>query len=139
VVIEAIGMTEETQGNRTIRLSADGIYRGASVHMPYPLEDSDFLKITKVTSFIPIWAHTFFTGTAIFLITLIAKWLANTYWHGTNDISTMEIITLIILGMLALVFEVLYFCLPSDKKKTIAKISKYFDEHQPQAAGFGDD
>jgi hypothetical protein len=129
-------MTEEKQQTQTVQISADGIYRGASVHTPYPLEESDFLKITKVTSFIPIWAHTFFTGTAVFLITVVAKWLDNTYWRGTNDISKTEIITLSILGCLAVAFEALYICWPSDKKKTIVKISKHFEDHKPQAAGF---
>lgn len=129
-------MGNGTQQNQTVRISADGLYRGVSVHTPYPLEDSDFLKITKVTSFIPIWAHSFFTGTAVFLITVFAKWLDNTYWGGTNDISKTEIITLCVLGVLALAFEAIYLCSPSEKKKTIAKIAKHFEDNKPKAAGF---
>jgi hypothetical protein len=124
------------QKNNTVRVSDDGIYRGVSVHTPYPLEESDFLKLTKVTSFIPIWAHTFFTGTAVFLITVVAKWLDNKYWNGTNEISNIEWITLIILAVLAVLFEIAYFCWPTEKKTTIEKIDQHFKDNRPRAAGY---
>ncbi len=122
--------------NDTVRISADGIYRGVSVHIPYPLEHSDFLKLTKITNFVPIWAHSFFAGTSVFGLTIISKWIDNRYFNGSNSITNIEIITLFILAVLAVVFEVLYFVLPSEKKKTIKKIEKHFAENLPQAAGF---
>ena len=129
-------MSEPKQQTQTVKISADGIYRGASVHTPYPLEESDYLKLTKVTSFVPIWAHTFFTGTAVFVLTVLAKWVDSKYFAGKNNISNTEWITLVILGVLAIIFEILNYFLPSDKKKTIEKIGKHFQEHKPKAAGF---
>jgi len=123
----------------TVRIRADGIYRGVSVHIPYPLEHSDFLKLTKITNFVPIWAHSFFAGTSVFGLTIISKWIDNKYFNGSNNISNIEIITLVILAVLAVTFEVLYFILPSEKKKTIKKIEKHFEENLPQAAGFDND
>lgn len=132
-------MAQQIPRNETVQISSDGLYRGVSVHIPYPLENSDFLKITKVNSLLPIWAHAFFTGTSVFVITITAKWINHNYFEGLETVSTTEIITLTILGIFALVFEGLYLFLPSEKKKTIAKISKHFEDNMPRAAGFNDD
>jgi hypothetical protein len=129
-------MGEIKKQTQTVKISADGIYRGVSVHTPYPLEESDYLKLTKVTSFVPIWAHTFFTGTAVFVLTVLAKWIDNQYFGGKNNISNTEFITLLILAILAIAFEILHYCVPSDKKKTIKKIDHHFQENKPKAAGF---
>ncbi|WP_413189863.1 hypothetical protein [Psychrobacter sp. AT9] len=127
------------QSSKTIRISSDGLYRGATVHTPFPLENSDFLKLTKVNSLLPIWAHTFFTGTSVFSITVLAKWINHKYLNGIETVSSTEIITLVILVALALAFEGLYLMLPSEKKVTIAKIAKHFKENTPKAAGFGNE
>ena len=127
------------QGSKTIRISSDGLYRGATVHTPFPLENSDFLKLTKVNSLLPIWAHTFFTGTSVFSITVLAKWINHKYLDGIETVSSTEVITLTILVALALAFEGLYLMLPSEKKVTIAKIAKHFKENTPKAAGFGNE
>ena len=132
-------MTKTKIQRETVRISTDGIYRGASVHIPYPLEHSDFLKLTKITSFVPIWAHSFFAGTSVFCLTVISKWIDNRYFNGHSNISSTELITLALLAFLAVIFEVLYFVLPSEKKKTIKKIEKHFEENLPQAAGFDND
>jgi hypothetical protein len=129
-------MGQTKQQTQTVKISADGIYRGVSVHTPYPLEESDYLKLTKVTSFVPIWAHTFFTGTAVFVLTILAKWIDSRYFGGKSNISNTDIIALIILGILAIAFEILHYCLPSAKKETIKKIDQYFKENKPKAAGF---
>ena len=132
-------MDGSKQGNKTIRISSDGLYRGATVHTPFPLENSDFLKLTKVNSLLPIWAHTFFTGTSVFSITVLAKWINHKYLDGIETVSSTEVITLTILVALALAFEGLYLMLPSEKKVTIAKIAKHFKENTPKAAGFGNE
>lgn len=131
-------MEQPINQKQTVRLSADGIYRGASVHVPYPLELSDFQNLTKVTSLIPIWAHTFFTATAFFVFTVAAKWIDNKYFGGNSIISNTDIITLCILVLFAMCFEGLYFWFPSAKKNTIKKIEKHFEEHSPLAAGLYD-
>lgn len=132
-------MDGKKQGNETIRISSDGLYRGATVHTPFPLENSDFLKLTKVNSLLPIWAHTFFTGTSVFSITVLAKWLNHKYFNGIETVSNTEGLTLLILIVLAVIFEALYIILPSDKKKTISRIEKHFSENKPKAAGFGNE
>ncbi len=132
-------MSETTQRNETVKISRDGLYRGVTVHVPFPLENSDFLKLTKVNSLLPIWAHAFFTGTSVFVITVLAKWLNHEYYNGTDVVSNTEWLTLGILAVLALVFEGLYLWLPSEKKKTISKIEDHFEQNKPKAAGFGNE
>ncbi|WP_413616370.1 hypothetical protein MRB56_08740 [Halomonas cupida] len=129
-------MDQQIDRDDTVKISSDGVYRGASVHIPYPLENSDFLKITKVNSLLPIWAHAFFTGTSVFVITVASKWINHKYFSGIENVSTTEVITLSILAALAVTFEGLYLLLPSEKKKTITKIKKHFKDNEPKAAGF---
>ncbi len=109
------------------------------MHTPFPLENSDFLKLTKVNSLLPIWAHTFFTGTSVFSITVLAKWINHKYLNGIETVSNTEFLTLVILVVFALIFESLYMILPSEKKETVSKIKKHFEENKPKAAGFGND
>ena len=127
------------QESKTIRISSDGLYRGATVHTPFPLENSDFLKLTKVNSLLPIWAHTFFTGTSVFCITILAKWINHKYFNGIETVSNTDWLTLVILIIFALIFEGLYMTLPSERKKTLLKIEKHFKENEPKAAGFGNE
>jgi hypothetical protein len=70
------------------------------------------------------------------VLTVLAKWVDNKYFEGKNNISNTEWITLVILGVLAIVFEILNYCLPSDKKKMIKKIGQHFQENKPKAARF---
>lgn len=132
-------MNQAMQRSETVKISSDGVYRGVSVHIPYPLESDEFLKLTKVNSLLPIWAHTFFTGTSLFLITVLSKWIDNRFFSGANTITSTEVITLSILVFLALIFEGLYLGLPSAKKNTLNKIEKHFEENRPKAAGFGNE
>lgn len=129
-------MAEPLERNETVRISSDGVYRGVTVHVPFPLESSDFLKLTKVNSLLPIWAHAFFTGTSVFIITVFAKWANHKYFSGIEEVSSTELLTLGILVVFALIFEGLYLCLPSEKKKTISRIESHFENNTPRAAGF---
>lgn len=129
-------MSETIKRSETVTMSADGLYRGVTVHTPFPLEDSDFLRLTKVNSLLPIWAHTFFTGTSVFSITIFSKWFTHKYSDGAEIVTNTEWTTLKLLILCALVFEVLYLALPSEKKKVISKIKKHFEENKPKAAGF---
>lgn len=132
-------LTESMQRNATVKISSDGIYRGVTVHVPFPLESSDFLKLTKINNLLTIWAHAFFTGTSVFVITILSKWLNNKYYNGIEVVSNTEWLTLVLLAILALIFEALYLWLPSEKKKTIEKIEDHFKNNTPKAAGFGND
>lgn len=129
----------EVARNETVKISGDGIYRGVTVHVPFPLEDSDFLKLTKVNSLLPIWAHAFFTGTSVFVIMVLAKWLDHKIFSGADAVSSTEWLTLSMLAVLAIIFEALYLLSPSEKKQTIKKIEKHFEVNKPKAAGFGNE
>jgi hypothetical protein len=132
-------VTEPVQRNETIRISSDGVYRGATIHIPFPLESSDFLKLTKVNSLLPIWAHAFFTGTIVFIITVFAKWADRKYFSGVEDVSGTELLTLAILVVFAVILEVLYLFLPSEKKRMVSKIESHFKVNTPIAAGFNNE
>jgi H+/Cl- antiporter ClcA len=95
----------------------------------FPLRDGDFLRLTKIHSFIAIWAHSFFAGTGVFLVTLVAKLVDHKYFSASTSVSTLEWITLVILLVLAIIFEIIYWKFPSEKRKTIEKIEEYFKEH----------
>ena len=95
----------------------------------YLLGDGDFLRLTKIHSFIAIWAHSFFAGTGVFLVTLVAKLVNHNYFDAQTSPSTLDWITLVILTVLAIIFEWIYWKMPSEKKKTIKKIEVFFNEH----------
>ena len=96
---------------------------------PFLLHDSDFVRLTKVHNFLAIWAHSFFAGTSVFLVTLISKWVGKNYFESIVTISSEEKIALGILVLLVIVFEAAYFFLPSEKKKTVKRIQKHFDKY----------
>ena len=73
----------------------------------YLLHDGDFLRLTKIPSFVAIWAHSFFAGTSVFLVTLVAKLIDHKYFGSTTSVSTLEWITLVILIVLAIIFELI--------------------------------
>ena len=98
-------MGDGTQKQRgTVRLPVDQLYTNVSIHTPYPLEESEFLRITKVISLVPIWAHALATGTAVFVITVVAKWLDKRFFNGVSEISNTDLITFAILTVITLIF-----------------------------------
>ena len=88
-----------------------------TVQPNYLLSDGDFLRLTKIHSFIAIWAHGFFAGTSVFLVTLIAKVINHKYFDATTSVTSLEWITLAILFLLAIIFELIYWFSPSERKK----------------------
>lgn len=97
--------------------------------IPYLLHEGDYLRLTKIHSFLPIWAHSLFAGMSIYLINLLAKYISHNYFNSTENVSFTEWITLAIIFILVLIFESLYFFLPSDKKKTIKIIDEHFKKY----------
>lgn len=97
-------------------------------HVAYPLQHHQFLQLTKIYSFIAIWAHSFFAGTGVFLVTILAKLIDKHKFGGTSEVSSLEWITLGILTVLVLVFEAINFLVPSDKKTVTKTIQSHFDK-----------
>jgi len=93
---------------------------------PFLLHEGDFLRLTKLHSFISIWAHGLFAGTVVFLVTLAARFIDHRYFQG-SAITSFEWITLAILVAFVVILELLHLCLPTEKKKAIKKIRKHFD------------
>jgi hypothetical protein len=100
-----------------------------TVEPVYKLKFSDFLCLTKIHSFIAIWAHSFFAGTGVFLVTLLAKFINCKFFDDPNSVTTLEWITLSILIFLAVIFELAYWKFPSERKKTIKKLELFFNQH----------
>lgn len=96
-------------------------------HRTYLLEYHDFLKLTKIPSYLAIWAHSFFAGTGIFIFTILARWVDHRFFDGQSSIATWEWILLAMLAALVLVLEGLVYWLPSEKKKTAVNIQAFFD------------
>jgi hypothetical protein len=92
----------------------------------FPLHDGDFLRLTKVRSFTSIWAHSFFAGTGVWGVTLLAKFVDHKYFNGSGAVTHLEWVTLSILVILVVFFEALHLMLPSEKKKILKKIRAHF-------------
>jgi len=96
----------------------------------FPLQQHQFLRLTKIHSFVGIWAHSFFAGTGVFLVTIVARLIDAHYFNGSSYVSSLEWITLGILCLLVLVFEGINFLIPSERKKMAKSIQSYFDTHE---------
>lgn len=99
-------------------------------HIPYILPYHEFQSLTKIPSFLTIWAHTFLTGFGIFLVKIGAVIIEKKWFEGTSDISTAELITLGVLGALAVIFEFINFFVSSERKKMTKKIQNHFDTYE---------
>jgi hypothetical protein len=113
-----------TRRPRIVLVSKESLVRTEAT--PFLLHDGDFLRLTKLHSFVSIWAHTFFAGTGLFFVTLCAKWVDTRYYGGQYGITSFDWITLTILTFLAVIFELLHLFWPSERKKTIKKIRAHF-------------
>jgi len=100
------------------------------LHVTFPLRQHQFVRLTKVPSFLGIWAHSFFAGTGVFLVTIVARLVDHKYFDGTSSVSSLEWITLGILSILVVVFEAINFFVPSERKKMTLQIQLYFDTHE---------
>ena len=103
-----------------------------TLETPYLLHDGDFLRLTKIPSFITIWAHSFFAGTGVFFVTLLAKLIDHKYFNASTSVSTLEWITLEILISLAIIFELINWKVPSEKKKTVKRIQEFYNKHRQE-------
>ncbi len=122
-------MNEQSrQRNEPIIVSRDDVVQ--TQRNPYLLHHHELLQLTKIHSFLAIWAHSFFAGTGVFLVTIIARLVDNRYFEGTSVISRLEWIILGILVLVVLVFEGVVWFAPSAKKKTIKKIQGHFDRFE---------
>src|SRR5699024_8451386 len=104
--------------------------RDAVVEMPqvtFPLRQHQFVRLTKIPSFIGIWAHSFFACTGVFLATVLARFIDYRYFGGTSTVSSLEWITLVLLCCLVLIFESINYFVPSERKKMEHHIQAYFD------------
>jgi hypothetical protein len=99
-------------------------------HNPYLLHYHEFQSLTKIHSFLAIWAHSLFAGTGIFLVTIVARLVEKHLFGGSSNVSALEWITFGILVVLVLIFEGLILLVPSERKKTAQKIQKHFDRYE---------
>ncbi len=122
-------MTEQQDPNKEpIHVDRDDVVQ--TPHNPYLLRYHEFQSLTKIHSFLTIWAHTFFAGTGIFLVTIVARLVEKHLFGGSSNISHLEWITLGILVVLVLILEGLTSLVPSQRKKTANKIQKHFDRYE---------
>ena len=120
--------TPDQPRKEPIQLDRDAVV--TMQHVTFSLRQHQFLLLTKVPSFIGIWAHSFFAGTGVFLVTIIARSIDSRFFGGASAVSSLEWITLGILCILVLIFEVINFCVPSEKKKMTQHIQWYFDTYE---------
>lgn len=121
-------MNDQTIKTEPIVINRDEVVQTRET--PYLLHDGDFLRLTKIPSFVAIWAHSFFAGTGVFLVTLIAKLIDHKYFGSTTSVSTLEWITLGILIVLAIIFELINWCVPSEKRQIMTRIEAFFKKHR---------
>ncbi|MEK6775493.1 MAG: hypothetical protein AABY87_01265 [bacterium] len=121
-------MVDQTVKTETIVINRSEVVQTRET--PYLLHDGDFLRLTKIPSFVAIWAHSFFAGTGVFFVTLIAKLIDHNYFSAATSVSTLEWITFVILITLVIIFELINWRVPSDKKKTMKKIEAFYEKHK---------
>ena len=105
--------------------------RDAVIHTQrrvYTLHSDEFLKLTKIPSFLAIWAHSFFAGTGVFALTVLSRWVDQRYFDGQATIERWEWFLLIALIGLVATLEGLVFLLPSERKQLTRKIERYFKD-----------
>lgn len=121
-------MNNQTVKTEPIVINRDEVVQTRET--PYLLHDGDFLRLTKIPSFVAIWAHSFFAGTGVFLVTLIAKLFDHNYFGSSTSVSTLEWTTLGILIVLVIIFELINWCVPSEKKQIMKRIEAFFEKHR---------
>ena len=120
--------TADTSRNEPIQIARDSVV--TMQHVTFSLRQDQFLRLTKIYSFVAIWAHTFFAGTGLFLVTIAARLIDKHAFGGTSSVGAVDWITLGILCVLVLALEGINYCLPSEKKKMEKIIQDYFDTHE---------
>lgn len=125
--------TEQSPG--TVYLSSDGVYRGFAVQKLFPLNEAQFLRLTKVTSFFPIWFNTLLTATVALFITVLAKFVDQKYFGGQSEVTAIDLIALGIVLFFTFVLILVSRWVPTDRKKTISEIEKHFRDNPPHPAG----
>jgi hypothetical protein len=127
----ALTMTAADRPRReSIQVDRDAVV--TMQHVTFSLQQHQFLRLTKIPSFVGIWAHSFFAGTGVFMVTIIARLIDARYFNGASAVSSLEWVTLGILGLLVLIFEGINFYIPSERKKMVRTIQSYFDKHENQ-------
>lgn len=63
-------------------------------------------------------------------MTIAARIIDKHAFNGTSTVSSLEWVTLGILGVLVLVFEGINYWLPSEKKKMAKAIQEHFDNYE---------
>lgn len=114
--------------SETIVVDRDDVVQ--TVANPYLLRYHEFQSLTKIPSFLAIWAHSFFAGTGVFLVTICARLIDKNFLNGSASVSNWEWITLGFLVVLVLILEGLNFILPSKKKSTEKRIQEHFDAYE---------
>lgn len=94
----------------------------------YKLHSDEFLKLTKLPSFLAIWAHGFFAGTGVFALTVFSRWIDRKYFRGNSPIENWEWILLIALVALVGILELMVFIFPSERKRVTKNIECYFKD-----------
>jgi hypothetical protein len=124
-----ISIIEDKTFENSLRLD-DGYPRIFTVEEPYLLNESEYRILTKSTSIILVWAHTMLAGAAMYAISILARYI---YQHASEEdtkVASVESLILAIAFVVAIFLEVIAALAPSDKRKIVKKIGKYFEGKQ---------
>jgi H+/Cl- antiporter ClcA len=121
-------MTEEEQEQ-----SEPQVYEAAEVFVfetPFSLRGEDFLRLTKIPSYFPIWAHTLTSGAFLYFLKLGADHWVSVRTESQSPVSEADWWFAGFLAVFVVVLQIVNFFLPSERKETISRIKKHFDEQK---------
>lgn len=104
-----------------------------SVHRPFQLRDADFLRLTKVPSYFPIWAHTVTAGSVIYVLTLFAQYVESRISSIPSPLTLADGLFVLFLALLVIVLQIVNRWWPNEKKRLEKKIQQHFDEQQAES------
>lgn len=119
-------MTEEEQDQSEVQ-----VFEAAEVFIvenPFQLRGEDFLRLTKIPSYFPIWTHTLTSGAFLYFLKLGADHWVSARADTPSPVTEADWWFAIFFGVFVLILQVVNYFLPSERKEAVSRIKKYFDE-----------
>lgn len=98
------------------------------LEQPYALRGEDFLRLTKIPSFLAIWAHTLASGAAIYISRLVILHFVAVSNEDVSPVSDAEWIFVYVLAAAVVILQFVNLIWPNERNKTKKKIQRYFEE-----------
>ncbi|NOT81422.1 MAG: hypothetical protein HOP01_01665 [Gallionella sp.] len=103
-----------------------------TMQSPYLLTEADFLRLQGIPPITAALATILFSAVVGYAVSLGPK-ITPLFNGGKSQLTPGEIVTMLAGIALSILFYVIGFCFPNEKKKTMKKISNHFDNEPPSS------